>query len=234
MCDALSINPGLDDSAPHSHSTPRLVALCGVSGAGKDTVAAMLVRRYGFVRVSFAGVLKDVVAVLFGWDRGLLEGLTEESRAWRERIDEGWSARLGFPFSPRIALQRVGTDVFRDQFHPDIWVLAAESRIMEELARGNSVVVSDCRFRNEIDMLLRFPGAAIYHVVPRSPPPWLTAVMQRNGDLTGSAGEREGYSDRHSIHPSERDWAAREGDMQRIGNSGTLEALEIEVDRVFG
>ena len=32
---------------------------------------------------------------MFSWDRELLDGKTDESRAWREQKDEFWSAETG-------------------------------------------------------------------------------------------------------------------------------------------
>lgn len=55
-----------------------IISLCGFSVAGKDTVAKILVDKYGYEKLSFAGAVKDVLSVLFGWDREMLEGLTEE------------------------------------------------------------------------------------------------------------------------------------------------------------
>ena len=57
-----------------------IIGLCGAQGSGKDTVANILVSKYGFVRISFATALKDVVAILFSWPREMLEGDTPESR----------------------------------------------------------------------------------------------------------------------------------------------------------
>jgi hypothetical protein len=69
----------------------RIVVLQGLIGSGKDSTARYLLQKYGGVKMSFASTLKDVVSVLFDWDRNLLEGDTEESREWRETIDEWWS-----------------------------------------------------------------------------------------------------------------------------------------------
>ena len=83
-----------------------IVGLCGAQGSGKDTVANILVANYGFVRISFAAALKDVIAILFSWPRHMLEGDTPESRTWREAPDAEWSQKTGIPgFSPRKALR---------------------------------------------------------------------------------------------------------------------------------
>jgi adenylate kinase family enzyme len=74
-----------------------IIAICGFQGAGKDTLADILVNNYGFIRVSFAGAVKDVASAIFGWDREMLEGRTKESREKREVIDEWLANRLSIP-----------------------------------------------------------------------------------------------------------------------------------------
>src|SRR5258708_6546586 len=98
-----------------------LIALVGFKGSGKDTAGRFLVENYGFRNFSFAESLKDALASIFCWDRALIEGDTGESRAWRETVDSWWSEKLGIPnFTPRLAMQLVGTDVFRKHFNPDL------------------------------------------------------------------------------------------------------------------
>jgi cytidylate kinase len=43
-----------------------IVAVSGWKGSGKDTAAKILVEKYGFRRVAFADVLKDMVADQYG------------------------------------------------------------------------------------------------------------------------------------------------------------------------
>ena len=44
-----------------------IIGLCGAQGSGKDTVANILIAEYGFIKLTFASTLKDVVAILFSW-----------------------------------------------------------------------------------------------------------------------------------------------------------------------
>ena len=81
-----------------------LIGLVGLIGSGKDTVADFLVKDHEFQRDSFAKSLKDAVSAIFGWDRQLLEGATQESRMWRERIDPYWSNKLDRAVTPRYVL----------------------------------------------------------------------------------------------------------------------------------
>ena len=100
----------------------RIIGLVGFIGSGKDSVATKLVET-GCVQESFAGPLKSVCASIFGWDRELLEGQSQKSREFRETIDLYWSGKLGIKgFTPRLALQLIGTDVLRDHFNKDIWL----------------------------------------------------------------------------------------------------------------
>ena len=99
----------------------KLIGIMGLKGSGKDTVAKMLPVEWK--RMAFAETLKDIVSILFGWDRNLVEGNTEYSRKWREEVSTFWSKELDIKnFTPRLALQTLGTDVFRDHFNQDIWV----------------------------------------------------------------------------------------------------------------
>ena len=78
-----------------------IVGICGLIGSGKGTVADILVEQ-GFTKVSFADKLKDGVATIFGWDRAMLEGDTNESREWREQVDEFWTKETGRTITPRV------------------------------------------------------------------------------------------------------------------------------------
>lgn len=66
-----------------------LIGVVGFAGSGKGTVADILVRDHGFKKLSFADALKDAVATIFGWERHLLEGDTDESREFAKRLTLG-------------------------------------------------------------------------------------------------------------------------------------------------
>jgi hypothetical protein len=145
-----------------------IIGLCGAQGSGKDTVANILITEYGFVKLTFASTLKDVVAILFSWPRDLLEGLTEESRLWRETVDDFWSEKLSIPsFTPRKALQMIGTDLFRIHFNNDIWINIVENKIGATLKNNpnTNIVISDCRFANEFSIIKQFPDSHIITIL---------------------------------------------------------------------
>ena len=140
-----------------------IIGITGAIGSGKDTIADYLIAHHGFTRLSFAGKVKDVAHVVFGWDRELLEGRTKESREWREVVDPFWG------LSPRTALQRIGTEMFREHIHPETWIKAVRKQIMA--APEKNYVITDCRFENEVSAILDL-GGQIWSVSRGEEPAW--------------------------------------------------------------
>ncbi len=130
-----------------------IIGICGLQSSGKDTVGDYLINNHGFKKLSFAEVLKDILSILFSWDRKKLEGLTFEDRLWREKPDLWWSKELNIQeFSPRYAMQFIGTDLFREHFKNDIWVIILKKRILE-LSQTTNLVITDCRFPIRLNIL---------------------------------------------------------------------------------
>jgi hypothetical protein len=189
-----------------------IIGICGLIGAGKDTAADYLVNFHEFRRDSFAATLKDAVASVFGWDRDLLEGRTKTAREWREQIDPWWAARLNMPnLTPRLALQLWGTEVCRKGFHDEIWIASVENKIRQS---KDNIVISDCRFPNEISSI-RNAGGRVIRITRGQNPDWF-AVARRNPEL---------MSIQHpEVHASEYSWAATDFDFV-IDNNGSIEDL---------
>lgn len=136
-----------------------IIGLVGWIGSGKGTVADTLIREHGYHKFAFADALKDAVATIFSWPRGLLEGDSNASRAFRERIDPWWSHKFGYEVTPRLILQRMGTEACRHGIHDDIWIHTLAHRI-----KGyDDVVIADVRFPNEIQFIMG-AGGKIVHV----------------------------------------------------------------------
>jgi hypothetical protein len=202
-----------------------IVGLVGFIGAGKGTVADLLVERRNFFKESFANSLKDACSIVFGWDRQMLEGVTPESRAWREQDDPWWSEKLGKPFSPRLALQLMGTEAGRDVFHPDLWVHTVMRRC--EQAPWNNYVIADVRFPNEIKAIKNSGGHVIR--VRRGPnPEWYDLARECNLGYHDEEVMRMAYPD---VHYSEWAWIGSDYDIT-MDNNCDLNELTTRVDKL--
>ena len=194
-----------------------ILGIAGLMGSGKDTVADYLVSKYGFKRESWAGTLKDAVASVFGWDRELLEGRTEYSRKWRETVDEWWANRLDMPdLTPRMILQEWGTEVCRNNFHNDIWIASMEYKLNKT---HDNIVISDCRFENELESIKSNNGVTV-RVVRGKEPDWVALAK------TNLVRFRKKYPD---IHASEFSSVNLEVDYI-INNDGSLDDLYEKID----
>lgn len=145
-----------------------IIGLSGLAGAGKDTVADLLVDHHGFAKLAFADPLKRICRDVFQFTERQLWGPSSARNAGDERYPRGDSF-----LTPRYALQQLGTEWGRDCF-PSIWVdagLRDAKKVMEtacyryESRRGlylapvtewdsalapKGVAISDVRFENEI------------------------------------------------------------------------------------
>ncbi len=206
-----------------SNSKNQIIGICGAIGSGKDTAADYLVENNKFTRISFASVLKDACANIFGWNRDMLEGKTAEDRHLRENVDEWWSSRLGIKnFSPRSALQYVGTDLFRNSLHKNIWVYALEKNIQ----KYDRVVISDVRFPNEIEMLKRLNGN-IWWIHRGEKPGWFDSIQKILLDTKSDEKAKEYITMKYpEIHESEWAWIATEFDYVLSNNKSLSDLYE--------
>ena len=194
-----------------------IIGICGFIGSGKDTVADYLVNFHEFRRESFASTLKDAVANVFGWDRTMLEGRTKEAREWREQVDPWWAERLDMPtLTPRWVLQYWGTEVCRKAFHDDIWIASLENKIRNS---KDNVVISDCRFPNEISAI-KNAGGTIVWVQRGELPSWYEYAVAANKGSNIAINEMK----RLGVHASEWAWLGSKFDIV-IDNNGTIDQL---------
>lgn len=207
-----------------------IIGICGFIGSGKDTIADYLVNLHHFRRESFANTLKDAVAQVFGWDRTMLEGRTKQAREWREQVDPWWATRLKMPhLTPRWVLQYWGTEVCRKAFHDDIWIAALENKLRNS---EDDVVISDCRFPNEIKAI-RKAGGMVIRVVRGPEPEWYEAAVSANrgpnANVTWALSRAK--LERLNVHASETSWVGTKFDHV-LDNNGTLDHLYQQVKRL--
>ena len=206
----------------------QIIGIVGFIGSGKDTVADYLVNFHGYKRESFANSLKDAVSVVFGWDRELLEGRTKESREWRETRDEWWSKRLKQDITPRYVLQYWGTEVVRKGFHDDMWVASLEHRLLNS---HNDIVITDCRFPNEIKAI-RSAGGMVVRIKRGPEPNWFDDAKSMN---RGPTRNMSWALSKHNVeglgvHASETAWVGQKFDAT-VNNDGTLDELYSQIER---
>ncbi len=196
----------------------RLVGISGLANAGKDTAADALVNRLKFTRIACADAMKRAVLDWFPlWD---------EERLW------GPSARRNEPdpryggVSARRVLQLLGSEFGRDAY-PNLWIdivirdankilsddmlrysrtSGVDFRLLPKFTPG--VVVSDVRFRNELEAIKAAGGHAI-------------RIVRPGAGLEGEAANHRSEVEQLGIRDEEFDSV--------IINSGTIEDLH---DRV--
>jgi hypothetical protein len=193
----------------YDNSNKMKIGILGFKNSGKSEIGRYLQEKHGLINVSFAGTLKDSIAPIFGWPRDLLEGDTPESRLFRETPDPFWSEKLRCAFTPRWALQNIGTDVFRTHFNDKIWIYSFEKKI-EGL---ENFVVTDVRFPDEIEFL-KSKGVTLVYVERGIPPGWFYDIKNVPSD----------------IHCSEYAWIQHIPKLC-IKNNGTKKDLYDEIEK---
>lgn len=126
-----------------------ILGLCGLAGSGKSTCADEAERR-GFVRVSLADPLKDLVARAFELRPEQVRGTQEEKAA----IDPRWN------LSGRDLCVRVGQGA-REELGEAVWLRAFVRRARRVLAEGKNVVCDDVRYENEVRAILETGGLVV-------------------------------------------------------------------------
>ncbi|WP_223772956.1 hypothetical protein [Streptomyces sp. 135] len=173
------------------------IALTGLSRAGKDTVAARLVEKHGYVRVAFADKLKEAALKadpVIPYDLPGFGGLNHTRLS--TLVDHiGWEcAKDGYPEVRRF-LQDYGQTI--RELDPLFWVKAAWPQVRAAQVQGRPLVFTDVRYQNEADYLTMH-GFDIVRV-------------KRPGQTPGS-------------HPSEREMLDYPADHE-IVNGGSLEGV---------
>lgn len=134
-----------------------LLGLTGKKRSGKDSLAGVLVARYGFVRVAFADPLKEAAAAL-----NPIVGYDVEAGPIRLADvveDAGWERAKEMP-EVRRTLQEFGVGI--RAIDEDFWTNAALGKVNRYLGAGRDVVITDVRFPNELDLIHGLGGLHVH------------------------------------------------------------------------
>ena len=188
------------------------IVILGAAGSGKDTAANAIIETLGgqdvnFQNLKFAAPLKDMCALLFGWDRHRLDTDLEYKESKAHYPDGSPCMQVAWETQTRRQiLQILGTDIMRKQVNDGIWLQAA--MVEAEASGGVDVfIATDCRFDNELDF--------IYSNFDRV----LVIRVERDG-AGGTAA---------SAHVSERQSAAMKVDRTISAGSGDVAGLNMRV-----
>ncbi len=142
---------------PSNYHLPPWVGLYGPAGAGKDTLAAILVESFGFTRVAFADNVREMALAIDPY----IHDATTTARLSNIVREQGWEwAKRNYPDIRRL-LQRIGTDAVR-AMSPDFWVRLAVERASQI---EGPVVFTDVRFPNEVHAVRHVRVSALVKVV---------------------------------------------------------------------
>lgn len=171
----------------------KLIGLIGKARVGKDTVAECLWNRHDYLRLSFAEPMKQMLEKAFP-EINFRSGDREAVISWLGK-------------SPRQMMQTLGTEWGRNCVHTDLWLLLAERQIQRARADDwAGTVITDVRFHNEADMILR-NGGVLWHI-------------HRDDAVTVNAHASE-----------EMDWS--EYPRTLISNNGTFQELYNQLDLII-
>lgn len=143
----------------------QVIGFCGFAQVGKDSAASFLVE-LGWTKLAFADPLRAAVYALNPivdtyWPS---EGATPRHRRVQDVI-----GMMGYEEAKKIypeyreLLQRMGTEVGRDQFGENFWVERVTSQFNPNGRSGGRYVISDVRFPNEANAV-REHGGKVFRI----------------------------------------------------------------------
>ncbi len=129
----------------------KIIGITGRKGSGKDTAAAALV---GWTPIKFAGAIKEMLKsylVYMGMTDSGAESMLEDP-ALKEMPTAFFAG-----YSPRYAMQTLGTEWGRSIINSNMWVVSTMVRALQY----ERVVITDVRFPNEVEAVQRQGGIVI-------------------------------------------------------------------------
>jgi hypothetical protein len=147
-------------------------------------------------------------------------------------VDPWWSQRLGIAeLTPRWVLQHWGTEVCRQGFHDDIWIASVENKLR---TTTDDIVISDCRFPNEI-AAIKNAGGTVIRVVRGPEPEWYAWALNANrGEVANfSWSTSKAKLEKAGIHASETAWIGTQFDAVIDNNAEGLDNLYQQIKHLL-
>ena len=184
-----------------------LIGIVGKKRSGKDTVSDYLVKHHNFVKMAFADPIKQIAKIIFDFNDEQLYGDD------KELLDKKWGIK------PRDVLQKLGTEFgqydlinyfpeLKSKINRNIWVEKLKSDYYK-LPQNTNVIISDTRFKHEIDEIIKMGGIII--------------KINRNINNT--------ISDNH-ISENEMEYIDHSKFNYLLENNSSLENLYLLIDRL--
>lgn len=150
-----------------------IIGLTGAKEAGKDTVAAYLIKKHGYERRAFADPLKKSVAGLFDIPFSVIDRYKTMDNVhidlviYDEHSDDDDDNEIVASFNMRNFLQRYGTEAHRNvpEMGKDFWV-DLTLPWQGYYGHGRNIAISDVRFNNEATRVRSLGGKVVEVVRP--------------------------------------------------------------------
>lgn len=200
-----------------------IVSLSAWKRSGKDTAADIMVEEFKFKRVSFANVLKDMVAEQYAIPRESLDNQDLKEQPLFQ-----------YPANPQDKFSGMVVEFMKKEMKPDgngnlYWtprglailegsvkrsVNAAywTSRALSQIKPGELAVITDLRYKSEIDQINKYAQS----IGEKS----LTIRINR-------------FDESPSSDPSERDMDDFKGFDQVVENKGTVEEYKEKIREII-
>lgn len=201
----------------------KVILIHGPKQSGKSTIAYRLVSDHSFDTISFATSLKDMCKHILKTldciitDEHFEDGDLKESIVINNDGEQFMFNRGGMllAMTYRQVLQYVGTELFRNQFHTDIWAGSVCGAIRDSINNPyrRGIVIPDMRFPNECDFVENF-----------------LKQFGKMAELTTVAVQRPGYGG-NDAHASETSMKGHTFDVV-INNDGDLKDLIVKSDKL--
>lgn len=210
-----------------------LIGLTGANGAGKDTVAAALVKHHGFTRLAFGDAIYDETSAAFGLNMRKLTASRDAKESptprlaltecrnidfpkycimelMKKGVTDDLASHLAYRRSPREILQWWGD--YRRKTDPLYFVRVIDRAIHSHAGLDGypaDIVITDIRKQDEVD-LVRNHGGVVW-------------IVRRE------ASEAEHEND---LHPTSQFWKTVTG--IEVANNGSLPTLRASIETLLG